>query len=131
MIDHARARALIVVVAAALAGCTGGGSAPGADAGGQAQPGPAVERAVPEPHPLPPDPEEQRRRSEAVRRAAEELALRGVDTRQLLINLIVEDDSYRVAFVEHAGGRLDTRHTVRVRRQDFEILSIEPDAGPR
>lgn len=78
---------------------------------------------------MPPDPEEQRRRSEAVRRAAEELASRGIDTRELLINLIVEDDAFRVAFVEHAGGRLETQHTVRVRRRDFEILSIEPDVA--
>jgi hypothetical protein len=84
-----------------------------------------VEPTAPAPHPLPPDEEEQRRRAEAVRRAAEELASRGVKTQDYLINLIVEDDAYRVSFVRRTGGELRSEKTVRVRRQDFEILSIQ------
>jgi len=78
-----------------------------------------------------PDREESQRRQEAVRRAVEEVALRGVDTREYLINLIVEGDSYRVAFVKRSGANLEAEVRVKVRREDFEILSIEgiPDGG--
>ena len=72
-----------------------------------------------------PDREEQQRRSEAVRRAAEELALRGVDTTDYLMNLVAEEDAYRVAFVKRSGRRLKAQIRVQVRREDFEILSID------
>jgi len=121
-------RAIVLsLVVVALAGCPGRGATPQTDdAGGRAATEPAVERDAPEPHPLPPDAEEQQRRAEAVRRAAEELVTRGVDTREYLINLIVEGDVYRVSFVRRTGATLDREMSVRVRRQNFEILSVEP-----
>jgi hypothetical protein len=76
-----------------------------------------------------PSPEEQRRRAEAVRRAAEELAVRGVDTNGYLMNLIAEGETYRVAFVRHSGSDLRSEITVRVRRDDFEIVSVETHDG--
>jgi len=73
----------------------------------------------------PPDPEEQRRRAEAVRRAAEELSVRGIDTSGYLMNLIVEGDDYRVAFVKQAGRSLRSEITVKVRRDNFDIVSVD------
>ena len=88
--------------------------------------------ALAAPPALPPDREERQRRSEAVRRAAEELAVRGVRTQDYLMNLIVEDDAYRVAFVRREGARLHTELRVSLRRDDFEVLSIDGlgDGGP-
>lgn len=74
------------------------------------------------------DRDEQRRRSEAVRRAAEELAVRGVRTDGYLMNLIAEGDTYQVAFVRKRGRDLRREITVHLRRTDFEIISIDGDA---
>jgi hypothetical protein len=73
------------------------------------------------------DPDEQRRRSEAVRRAAEEMATRGVPTQDFLLNLIADEEVYTVAFVSKHGRSLRSEITVRMRREDFEILEV---AGP-
>lgn len=88
-------------------------------------------RAAPPPRspPTPPSAEEQRRRAEAVRRAAEELSLRGVTTQGYLMNLIVEDEAYRIAFVKQSGRSLRSEITVRVRSDNFEILSVETPDG--
>jgi len=71
-----------------------------------------------------PDAEERRRRGEAVRRATEELGLRGVNTTEFLMNLGIEGDQYRVAFVRRNDSKLRAEVTVMVRQADFEILSV-------
>ena len=71
------------------------------------------------------DREESMRRTEAVRRAMIELASRGVKTNDYLMNLIVEDDAYKVSFVKHNGRRLESEISVRVRKNDFEILGVK------
>jgi hypothetical protein len=69
--------------------------------------------------------EEAQRRAEAVRRAIEEVALRGAATNNYLINLSRNDDRYRVAFVDRRGRSLAAEVTVVVRRQDLEVLAVE------
>ncbi len=71
------------------------------------------------------DPEERRRRSEAVRRAAEELATRGVVTNDYLMNLIADEEVYTVSFVSKHGRSLHTEISVRIRRENFDVLSVE------
>ena len=85
---------------------------------------------------LPTDPEErrrlaeeQRRRAEAVRRASIELATRGIQTDGYLMNLIAEDEVYRVAFVKQAGRDLRAEITVRIRQSDFEILGVDQSSN--
>ncbi len=58
-----------------------------------------------------------------------ELATRGVKTNDYLMNLIVEGDAYKVSFVKHSGRRLESEISVRLRREDFEILSVEGTEG--
>lgn len=120
-----------LVIALVLASC-GDESRTESEAEGAVQPEVGSSpREAPPPRspPTPPSPEEQRRRAEAVRRAAEELSLRGVGTEGYLMNLIVEDDAYRIAFVKRSGGSLRSEITVRVGSNDFEILSVEAPDG--
>lgn len=120
--------AVMALLVASLSGCP-------RDRGEASGPAPAPRTAAedggrPAPRELP-DREEQQRRSEAVRRAAEELALRGINTTEYLMQLVVEDETYRVSFVRRSGRTLTSEVRVRIRRSDFEIVSIEgvPDAG--
>jgi hypothetical protein len=71
------------------------------------------------------DREESLRRTEAVRRAVEELATRGVKTDDYLMNLIDEGETYKVSFVKSSGRRLKAELSVTLRQEDFEVLSVE------
>lgn len=122
---------MVLVLVLVIGSACDRGTAPAAEAPQPREGDAGLARPAPEAARLP-DRDEQQRRAEAVRRAAEELALRGVDTREYLMNLVVEDDTYRVAFVRRAGRTLDAQLRVRIRQADFEVLSVEgvPDAGP-
>lgn len=95
----------------------GGGDGAGQGSAAEARPQKRLQEKV--------NREEQMRRAEAVRRASEELAARGVKTEGYLINLIVEDDSYKVSFVKHSRGKLRRELSVEMRREDFEILKVQ------
>lgn len=81
------------------------------------------------------DREESLRRTEAVRRAVEELSTRGVKTDGYLMNLITGEGTYKISFVKQSGRHLKSEIAVTLRSEDFEILSIEgagvPDGAAR
>ena len=56
------------------------------------------------------------------------MASRGIRTDEYLLNLIADEEVYRVAFVKRSGRDLRAEITVRVRREDFEILGAEGPA---
>lgn len=136
--DSVRGLAILSTVFIFLTGCPSSGGAPaeqpGADAGATARQEPRKRSA-----PMA-DRDEQLRRTEAVRRASEELYARGIKTDDYLINLIVEEKIYKISYVKHEGGKLRRELSVDLRRDDFEVLSVEGvrvphdeggDEGPR